>query len=99
VLATPAREGELVSPCRALQVVGDLDVDGTEPGLQLLGFMRLQLIGIAAVATSQKLGDGDVRPAARTLTRSEDVPRCAAHPEHVVSRPAISKRARAARTS
>ena len=86
MLAAPAREGEVVSPGRALQVVGDLDVDGPEPGLQLLGLVRLELVGIAPVATSQKLSHRDVRPAVRTLTRSEDMPRRAAHLEHLVFR-------------
>lgn len=99
MLAAPAREGEVGSPRRALQVVGDLEVNGREPGMQLLGLVRLERVWFAPVAAAQKLGHRDVRPAVRTLTRSEDVPRCAAHLEHVVSRPAISKRARVARTS
>jgi hypothetical protein len=94
VLAAPAGEGEPVPPRRAPQVLGNLGVDGGEPGVKLLGLVRLEVNRIAAVAAAEELGHGDVRPAPRALADSEDVPRRAAHLEPFVSDHAISKRAK-----
>ena len=99
VLAAPACERELRPRRRALQVVGDLGVDGREPTVHLLGLVGLELGRVAAVPAPEELGHGDVRPAPRALARSEDVPLRAAHLGLVVSRTANLKRARASRSS
>ena len=93
MLPAPAGEGEPVPPRRAVQILGDLDVEDHEPGLELLGLVNLEVGRIAVVAAPEELGHGNVRPALRTVTGSEHVPRGAAHLERVVSGRAILKRA------
>jgi hypothetical protein len=60
--------------------------------------MRVEVGRIAAVSAPEELVHGDVGPALRAVTRSEDVPRRAAHLELVVSARAILKRAEASST-